>query len=144
MNNNPEKQTIFVNGLVHNADQKVLVLRRSEDDHYLPGYLELPGGRLQPGESLEHALKRKLQQELGLPAPSPLYFTSTAQNDQHGPYLRVVFEVKYDQQAPLKLTANHSEYLWVGKEQLETEKFAGNTKEVLSRYLGEVTPSEVS
>lgn len=136
-----EKQTIFVNALVHNPDQAVLVLRRSEKDHYLPGYLELPGGRAQAGESLEHALTRKLEQEVGLSAPSPLYFTSIAQNDKHGPYIRLVFEVKYDQNTNLKITGNHSEYKWVQKEDLSNDKFAGNTKEVLLRYLGEVVSS---
>lgn len=136
-----EKQTIFVNALVHNTEQAVLVLRRSKEDHYLPGYLELPGGRAQAGESLEHALTRKLKKEVGLSAPSPLYFTSIAQNDKHGPYLRVVFEVKYDQKTSLKLTDNHEEYRWVSKEDLAKDKFAGNTKEVLLRYLGDFVSS---
>jgi len=137
-----EKQTIFVNALVHNADQAVLLLRRSENDHYLPGYLELPGGRAQAGESLEHALGRKLKQEVGLSAELPLYFTSIAQNDKRGPYLRVVFEVRYDQKTALKLTTSHGEYRWVKKDDLASDKFAGNTKEVLLRYLGDVLSSD--
>ncbi len=137
-----EKQTIFVNGLIHNLDQAVLVIRRSPSDHYLPGYLELPGGRLQPGESLEHALGRKLQQELGITAELPLYFTSMSQNDAKGPYLRVVFEVKYDPKTSLKLSGNHDEYKWVTRADLAHEKFAGNTKAVLEKYLGEVVDTE--
>lgn len=137
-----EKQTIFVNGLVHNADQAVLVIRRSKNDHYLPGHLELPGGRLKPGENLEHALNRKLSQELGVKAESPLYYTSLSQNDNKGPYLRVVFEVRYDQQTALKLSGNHDELVWVTRSDLKNEKFAGNTKAVLERYLGEVVHSE--
>lgn len=132
------KQTIFVNGLVHNADQAVLAVRRSLRDHYLPGYLELPGGRSHPGESLERALDRKLQQELGISGQFPLYFTSLAQDDAKGPYLRVVFEVKYNPSQVIKLSGMHSEYKWLTKADLNNEKFAGNTKEILLKYLGEV------
>lgn len=140
--NKIEKQTIFVNGLIHNADQAVLVLRRSLNDHYLPGYLELPGGRLQEGESLEHGLSRKLRQEVGLSASTPLYFTSSAKVDKKGPYLRVVFEVRYDQKTPLKLSSNHSELRWIKKEDLAHEKFAGDSRAVLEKYLGDVVESD--
>jgi ribonuclease HI/8-oxo-dGTP pyrophosphatase MutT (NUDIX family) len=137
-----EKQTIFVNALVHNAEQAVLVLRRSMSDNYMPGYLELPGGRLQPGESLEHALNRKLQQEVGISSELPLYFTSVSQDDKNGAYLRVVFEVKYDQKTPIELSGSHDEYIWVARSQLAEYKFAGNTKAILENYLGETIKSE--
>jgi ribonuclease HI/ADP-ribose pyrophosphatase YjhB (NUDIX family) len=136
------KQTIFVNGLIHNADQAVMVLRRSLNDHYLPGYLELPGGRLQEGETLEHGLNRKLQQEVGFSSSTSLYFTSTAKVDKKGPYLRVVFEVRYDQKSPIILSLNHSELKWVTKADLAKEKFAGDTKVVLQKYLGEVVKAD--
>lgn len=99
--------------------------------------LELPGGRVLPGEGLEHALKRKLSQELGLHIQVPLYFTSIARVNRHGAYVRVIFEVAYDQKHPLNLSSEHSEHLWINTEQLADDRFTTDSQEVISQYLGE-------
>lgn len=130
------KQTIFVNALIHNAEQQVLVVRRSLKDHFLPGYLELPGGRVEPGEGLEHALKRKLSQDLNLGSELPLYYASLAHNDRHGPYVRAVFEVAYNQKSPIQLSGAHNEYSWVDYSQIPNEKITTDTKNILEQYLG--------
>lgn len=131
------KQTIFVNGLIHNAKQQILVVRRSAKDRFLPGYLELPGGRVQHRESLEHALKRKLHQELALGSEVPLYFTSLAKSNKRGAYLRAVFEVAYNQTSPIQLSSAHNEYLWVDRAALDDDKITTDTREILQQYLGE-------
>lgn len=134
--NDSIKQTIFVNAVIHNAKQQILVVRRSLDDRFLPGYLELPGGRVAPGEPLEHALKRKLREELGMHAESPLYYCSLAKSDHHGPYVRAVFEVAYNQQEEITLSRAHQQYLWVDYQQIKNEKVTTDTASVLRQYLG--------
>ena len=46
-------------------DGKFLAVRRPEGKP-LAGYWEFPGGKVEPGESLEEALARELREELGL------------------------------------------------------------------------------
>lgn len=41
--------------------------RRAPKQH-LEGFWELPGGKVEPGEALQHALQRELEEELGLQA----------------------------------------------------------------------------
>lgn len=131
------KQTLFVNGLVHNEKQQVLMLRRSIKDHFLPGYLELPGGKVQLGETMEHALKRKLQLEANIAIEMPQYYMSLAQIASDGPYVRVVFEVAYNSDnATLKLSGVHDEYLWVNSSQTFNEKLTSDSSAILERYLG--------
>lgn len=131
------KQTVFVNALIHNASQQVLVVRRSANDHFLPGYLELPGGRVEPGEGLEHALKRKLSSELSLGSEAPLYYTSLADINNHGPYVKTVFEIAYNQQTPIQLSKAHNEYVWVDYREIPNEKITTDTKKILEQYLGQ-------
>ena len=46
-------------------DNKVLISKRPEDVHQ-GGLWEFPGGKVEPGESIEAALKREVQEELGI------------------------------------------------------------------------------
>jgi 8-oxo-dGTP diphosphatase len=46
-------------------DGKLLITRRPEGTH-LAGYWEFPGGKQEPGESLETCLEREIQEELGM------------------------------------------------------------------------------
>lgn len=50
--------------LVHNA--RVLIVRRSRTESFLPGVWGVPCGKLEPGESPEQAAVRELLEETGL------------------------------------------------------------------------------
>ncbi len=45
---------------------RFLVEKRRLDDEANPGYVEIPGGHVNTGESLKEALKRELREELGI------------------------------------------------------------------------------
>lgn len=132
-----KRQTVFVNAVIHNASQQVLVIRRSMKDHFQPGYLELPGGRVEAGETPERTLLRKLGSELGIMSAQPMYFTSLASENNKGPYIRIVFEVSYNQQQHIQLSRAHNEYVWVDYADIPSEKIITDSKEILRQYLGE-------
>lgn len=52
-------------GILERADGRVLLTRRPLDK-LLPGYLEFPGGKIEPGESPGQALVRELGEEIGV------------------------------------------------------------------------------
>jgi 8-oxo-dGTP diphosphatase len=52
-------------GVLLQADGHFLLTSRPEGKVYA-GYWEFPGGKLEAGESVEHALRRELQEELGI------------------------------------------------------------------------------
>src|SRR5256712_13796034 len=45
---------------------KFLVEKRRVDDEADPGYIEIPGGHVDPDETLEDALRREMKEELGI------------------------------------------------------------------------------
>ncbi len=52
-------------GVILDAHGRVLVARRAEQQH-LGGLWEFPGGKLEPGESVQQALHRELKEELAI------------------------------------------------------------------------------
>ncbi len=52
-------------GVVVAADGAILLTSRPEGKVYA-GYWEFPGGKLEAGESVEQALRRELQEEIGI------------------------------------------------------------------------------
>ena len=59
--------TLVVTAAVIERDGKYLVTRRQRGVH-LEGYWEFPGGKCDPGESLDDCLRRELVEELGTDA----------------------------------------------------------------------------
>jgi 8-oxo-dGTP diphosphatase len=61
-----ERQVVDVAvGVLLQADGQFLLTSRPEGKVYA-GYWEFPGGKLEAGESVEQALRRELQEELGI------------------------------------------------------------------------------
>jgi 8-oxo-dGTP diphosphatase len=52
-------------GVLIDGDGRFLLTSRPEGKVYA-GYWEFPGGKLEPGESVEEALRRELHEELGI------------------------------------------------------------------------------
>ena len=61
----PRKVTEVAVGVLLRPDNAVLLADRPAGKPYA-GYWEFPGGKIEPGESVEHALARELHEELGI------------------------------------------------------------------------------
>jgi len=52
-------------GVLHNKDQQILIAKR-QSHQFMGGFWELPGGKIEHGESPEVAISRELNEELGI------------------------------------------------------------------------------
>jgi len=67
-----------VHVIVHSRDGRILLQKRSADKDIQPGKWDTAvGGHLLPGEDYEAAARRELNEEIGLPASTPLQATFT-------------------------------------------------------------------
>ena len=85
---------IGIKGLIRRKDGKLLLLKiRAWEGN--PGYWDMPGGRMDPGETFEQTLRRELKEEIG--------FDYTGEPKQIGAVLSNVTIPVGDTRVPLVL-----------------------------------------
>lgn len=125
------KAEIIVTGILK-CDDLFLIVRRSKNYDFYPGSWEFPGGHLEDGETLNEALKRELEEEIGYTLDSiPIitnYFdeVKTFENKLvHN--LEIDFIITVDKtKLKIKLSNEHSEYKWVKKDSKYLDNFIKN------------------
>ncbi|KMZ11240.1 Mutator mutT protein (7,8-dihydro-8-oxoguanine-triphosphatase) [Candidatus Burkholderia humilis] len=83
------KVTEVAVGVMVHADGRYLLAQRPAGKPY-EGYWEFPGGKLEPGESIEAALGRELHEELGIDVKA-CELWRTLEHDYPHAYVRLFF-----------------------------------------------------
>ena len=120
-----------------------------KDDHLLTGIranapdkgkLDLPGGFVDPDESLEEALARELEEELSISATSMDYFSSGS-NRYH--YNQVEYKTcdafficHIEDYKTMQASDDISEYRWVPLQDIDLTKFAfKSVQQAIKKYI---------
>jgi 8-oxo-dGTP pyrophosphatase MutT (NUDIX family) len=114
-----------VGGLIVNPAGRVFVQKRSPDRELFPGCWDIPGGHVEPGETLYQALAREIAEETGwqltrLVALVDNFDWDTASEGEtvHRREFDFSVEVQGDLDQPQIEQAKFSEYRWLGVEEL--------------------------
>ncbi len=114
---------VLVGGAI-SKNGKILLLKRRETKKFLPGYYDIPGGKVEPGEDPNHALIREVKEETGLDTEivKPYNVWSDILEYNNGKELvkeciiEIDFILKIKKARAIKLSLEeHSEYIWVDK-----------------------------
>jgi NADH pyrophosphatase NudC (nudix superfamily) len=114
-----------VGAVIRCADQLLFAVRARQPGK---GMLDLPGGFTDPGESLEQALRREIQEELGLEIDTAHYLFSFANTY---PYHNVVyrsadaiFEVPFREKPSIKPADDVAEVRWIELQAVDLDAIA--------------------
>lgn len=120
----PQFFTVGLKALIV-QDNKVLVLRKVQSNEEVPPW-DFPGGRVEEGETLEAALKRELEEELGYTGPFEMENVlgvnlKETKNEDGNELLLIHFLVETDNLNPV-LSDEHSAFYWVNENTMDELK----------------------
>lgn len=124
-------QKIVVSGFLHHQG-KVLVIQRSFDEAFLPGFFELPGGKVDFGENPSDALKREFFEEVNLNVSviGPYRTFSYISDEGRRHTVEIVYFVQLNSNDfTLRLSPAHISYQWVNLEDLDQLQASNEVKQ---------------
>lgn len=131
---------IVVTAAIVEDHDRYFVTRRQKGVH-LEGFWEFPGGKCEPGETLEDSLRRELKEELGADAlVGEEIFTVT--HDYPGRSVELHFLSCTLLNAPVPLLGQ--EMRWVAREELKSLKFPPADDELIKVLTGLEPPRTAS
>lgn len=134
---------ISVYALIRNEKGEFLLLRRSENSHTNPGKWDLPGGKMNPDESLKEGVVREVWEETGISIVSGDIAGEVNFELPEKKVIAIVFDGGYIV-ADVKLSYEHMEYTWVSLEKIiEMEELPDYFKNFFKTFASEnKQPSE--
>lgn len=108
---------ISVYALVRNEKGEFLLLRRSENSHTNPGKWDLPGGKVNPDETLKEAVVREVEEETGISIYPGEIVGEVNFELPEKKVIAIVFNGGYVI-AEVKLSYEHIEYAWTSPERI--------------------------
>lgn len=128
-------QKIGVTAFILDSD-KVLIVRRSQEETFLPGYYELPGGKVEFGESPEQALKREIKEETNLEIevikPYDCFSYLSSDNERHTIDIQFITKLT-DNPENIKLSKEHDAFEWISKDDISKYQFSDEMKKVIEK-----------
>ena len=122
----------MVAAILRRGDQ-VLLCHRHPDREWYPNVWDVPGGHVEPDETLEAALQRELREELGvelrLPTEAPFEYLS----DRAVGIEMTMWLIDHVGAVTNEAPAEHDEIRWVGTDELASLDLAD------PRYVGILT-----
>lgn len=109
-------------------DGRLLVARRAPAEK-LAGYWELPGGKVEVGETPQECLKRELSEELDMISSVGELLTSTLYHYEHGSFEMLALRATRHSELSLQV---HDEVRWITRDDLDALQLAPADVELIA------------
>jgi 8-oxo-dGTP diphosphatase len=120
----------------------ILLVRRSASDDFLPGYIEIPGGKLEKKEDILTGVCRELYEETGLKMKKIQdyvgFFNAVSPDGKSARQFNFLLESRNNE---VVLSTEHSQYLWWNVEDvkdLDLMPMIEPMKIMLRRVVGQI------
>lgn len=119
--------------ILRDSAGRVLLIRRSARVKWDPGLWELPGGKAEHGETLEHALIREAREETGLALEvgRPVHVGHFTKESF---WVTTVTFACGAVEGEVQLSDEHDEFAWVELERLAERECTTPAREALAAY----------
>lgn len=139
-------QKIVCTGFIFHQG-KTLIVERSLRETFLPGYYELPGGKVDFGENPEDALKREFCEEVNLNVeivkPYKIFSYISENGNRHT--VEIVYLVHLtDVLTSIRLSEDHSAYQWITANDVQNYRISEETRDSILRGFQAAPPEMVN
>ena len=113
-------QKIVSTGLLIHKN-KLLIIQRALDEVFLPGYYELPGGKVDFGEDPKEALAREYHEEVNLHVQigKPFHVFSYLSENGNRHTVEILFHVTLLGNDSIELSSAHDDYQWITPKEVD-------------------------
>jgi len=130
---------VAMKAVIVNQDGKILILREAATygEGTQRGRYHMPGGRLQPGENFEEALRREVREETGLEVDIqyPLYVGEWRPVIHGQPHQIVAtFHVCTPKSNKITLSTEHDDFQWIKPSERQKFDIMDPEDKVIDRY----------
>jgi 8-oxo-dGTP diphosphatase len=129
---NPFKLSCYA--LVRNAEGAYLLLQRPKDKPHFPGQWELPGGKMDPGETIEQAVCREVWEEAGLKIVPEALAGAVDFPIKYFRAIMLVLEAGCESDQ-VRLSKEHQTYRWVCPDEVLKMPLTEQLKRFFEHYL---------
>lgn len=117
-------QKVSASGLIMNNQGKILMVKRSETDDFLPGVYELPGGGTDFMEDPVKGLEREIKEECGLKVvvkhPLTAFSFAMPHEGVKKHTVEIIYLCRLLQEQEVTLSHEHSDYKWLTFEEISS------------------------
>lgn len=120
--------------IIPDSEGKILILRRTNTSH-AQGAWCLPGGKVDYGETVEHAVIKELKEETSLDCTSSTFlFYNDSLPDEEGGMHCINFFFQCSVRGDINLNDESGQYAWIGPDDISKYDIVFRNDEAILKY----------
>jgi 8-oxo-dGTP diphosphatase len=124
---------LAVAAIIRDGQGRILLLKRSDDDSINPGKWDLPGGKIDKGETFDQALVREVREESGL-AVGLCHVAGAGELELPDKRIAYLILECTAESGDVSLSPEHSVYCWIDPTEAAVLDLAPQYRDLFSMY----------